>query len=143
MNKKLLITMIIILLLLIATVICIIFIIKENSPRELEDFDISPNVLLDLSSTSSESNEKEQAYVTLCLQEIDLKTFLNEYEIEKIVFNNELIKNDKIFYEKSFEGFGFEASNYKDENSIKITIKKISTNEKYFIELIVPIDIYQ
>jgi len=102
---------------------------ETDKIQELSFFDINVYSCLNLMPGPGKESHNE-AYFVFTLNGIDPNSFLNEYEIEHILLNNQQIDNEKIIYEDG--GFRFYSSHYKHENNvINLTIKEKATNVRY------------
>lgn len=72
------------------------------------------------------ANPNKYAYFDLILNGIDKNDFLNEYEIENIYLNGNVVKDID-----SNNKFRFYSKKFKDNNIIYVIIKNKKTNMEY------------
>jgi hypothetical protein len=105
------------------------------------DLDLDVGAWLDMMPGPNTSSFKD-AFFYISVKKYDVKAFLEEYEITKIVVNGNQVSTSKIYTDR-YLGFRFESNYYvKDNlNNIKFTIKNKKTNQSYNEEYNVKLDI--
>lgn len=115
-----------IIVIITVAIICIVYLSgnkKIAKIKEITDFDITAISYLDLMPGA---NPNKYAYFDLILNGIDKNDFLNEYEIENIYLNGNVVKDID-----SNNKFRFYSKRFKDNNVIYVIIKNKKTNMEY------------
>jgi hypothetical protein len=128
----------IIIVLIVVIIIGIFLILKVNkngeNTKQLTQFEITVSSYVNLMPQGGYvDNTTKQASFSFGLNGINIDDFENEYEIESIKLNDNLINNSDIIY--SNNSFIIYSEEYKDNNKIELIIRNKNTNIKYLKKL--------